>query len=120
MTESGSRIAAKIASVRALIPRVALLAAVVVVAARGVLAQDPPPFRDTRPFQSGIEVTSITATVTDRDGHPITGLEREGFEVYEDGIRQTITQFTRERVPIGVGVLVDSSDSMFGKRIQDA
>jgi VWFA-related protein len=107
-------------TVRALLSRVALLTAVAVVAARGLLAQDPRGFKDTRPFQSGIEVTSITATVTDHDGHPITGLAREAFEVYEDGIRQTVTQFTRERVPIGVGVLVDSSDSMFGKRIQDA
>jgi VWFA-related protein len=106
--------------VRALLSRGALLTAAIVVAARGLLAQDPPPIRDNRPFQSGIEVTSITATVTDRDGHPITGLERDAFEVYEDGIRQTITQFTRQRVPIGVGVLLDVSDSMFGKRILDA
>ena len=45
---------------------------------------------------------------------------REAFEVYEDGVRQTITQFTRERVPIGLGVLLDISDSMFGKRMEDA
>ena len=71
-------------------------------------------------FQSGIEITSITATVTDKEGHPVTGLPREAFEVYEDGVRQTITQFTRERVPIGLGVLLDISDSMFGKRMDDA
>ena len=71
-------------------------------------------------FQSGIEITSITATVIDKEGHPVTGLEREAFEVYEDGVRQTITQFTRERVPIGLGVLLDISDSMFGKRMDDA
>ena len=35
-------------------------------------------------------------------------------------MRQTVTQFTRERVPIGLGVLLDISDSMFGKRIDDA
>jgi Ca-activated chloride channel family protein len=78
------------------------------------------PVRDVRPFRSGVELTSITATVTDRDGHPVTGLPREAFEVYEDGERQEITQFTRDRVPIGLGVLLDVSDSMFGKRIQDA
>jgi Ca-activated chloride channel family protein len=50
----------------------------------------------------------------------VTGLAREAFEVYEDGVRQTVTQFTRERVPVAVGVLLDISDSMFGKRIQDA
>jgi Ca-activated chloride channel family protein len=83
-------------------------------------AQTPPPITDQRLFQSGIEVTSITATVTDREGRLVTGLARDAFEVYEDGVPQTITQFTRERVPVGVGVLLDGSDSMFGRRLQDA
>ncbi|HEY6211924.1 MAG TPA: VWA domain-containing protein [Vicinamibacterales bacterium] len=76
--------------------------------------------RDDRPFTSSVEITSVTATVTDKDGHLVTGLGREAFDVYEDGERQTVTQFTNERVPIGLGVLLDVSDSMFGRRIQDA
>jgi len=76
--------------------------------------------RDDHPFRSGIELTSITATVTDSAGRLVTGLDRDMFEVFEDGIRQEITQFTRERVPVGLGVLLDISDSMFGQRIQDA
>jgi Ca-activated chloride channel homolog len=96
-----------------------LIAVALVVSGAALIAQQPP-IVDPRLFQSGIEVTSITATVTDRDGHLITGLEREAFEVFEDGIRQTITQFTRERVPVGLGVLLDNSDSMFGKRMEDA
>src|SRR5207302_1505453 len=80
----------------------------------------PQGFRDQRPFESGIEVTSITATVTDAEGHLITGLPREAFEVYEDGEKQEVTQFTRDRVPIGLGVLLDISDSMYGRRIEDA
>jgi VWFA-related protein len=83
-------------------------------------AQSQPPIRDNRLFQSGIEVTSVTATVTDREGHLVVGLPREAFEVYEDGERQDVTHFTRERVPIALGVLLDISDSMFGARIQDA
>jgi VWFA-related protein len=89
--------------------------------ARSLLAQPPqPPLKDERPFQSGIEITSVTATVTDKDGHLIHDLPREAFEVYEDGTRQTITQFTRDRVPVGLGVLLDISDSMYGQRIHDA
>jgi len=83
-------------------------------------ATAPPPLKDDRPFESGIEITSVTATVTDKEGHLIHDLPRDAFEVYEDGTRQTITQFTRERVPIGLGVLLDISDSMYGQRIQDA
>ena len=97
-----------------------LAAAITIFAgAHGLLAQQTP-LRDERPFQSGIEITSITATVTDKDGRLITGLGREAFEVYEDGTPQKVTQFTNERVPVGLGVLLDISDSMFGKRIQDA
>ncbi len=110
---------------RARRPRPAVLLLLVAVsAAARVIAQsqqsEQPPLHDNRLFRSGIEVTSITATVTDRDGHPLTTLQRDDFEVYEDGLRQVVTQFTHARVPIGLGVLLDISDSMFGKRIQDA
>jgi Ca-activated chloride channel family protein len=89
-------------------------------AAITVFAAQQPPLRDDRLFQSGVDVISITATVTDKEGHLITGLGREAFEVYEDSTLQKITQFTNERVPVGLGVLLDVSDSMFGKRMQDA
>ena len=104
---------------RAPFSRPALASAIAALVAARLLAQQPP-VTDHRLFQSGIEITSITATVTDREGHPVTGLPRDAFEVYEDGILQTITQFTRERVPIGLGVLLDCSDSMYGKRMEDA
>ena len=91
-----------------------------VVAAIASLAAQQPPVRLERPFQSGIELTSITATVTDGEGHLVADLPREAFEVFEDGDRQEITQFTRERVPVGLGVLLDISDSMFGRRLDDA
>jgi VWFA-related protein len=83
-------------------------------------ARQQPPLTDNKLFQSGIEITSVTATVTDKDGHLIHDLPQEAFEMYEDGARQTITQFTRDRVPVGLGVLLDVSDSMFGQRIHDA
>jgi len=76
--------------------------------------------RADRPFKSGVELISISATVLDAEGHLVTGLPREAFEVFEDGERQDVSQFTNERVPIGLGLLLDASDSMFGKRIRDA
>jgi Ca-activated chloride channel family protein len=86
----------------------------------GLLAQSSQPLRDQRLFRSGIELTSLSATVTDRDGRLIPDVARDAFEVYEDGQLQTISQFSHQRVPVGLGVLIDISDSMFGKRIQDA
>ena len=102
--------------------RIALadVALVGLVGALAMAAAQQPPDRDARSFRTGIDLTSVTATVTDKDGRLVTGLPREAFEIYEDGDRQTLTQFTNERVPVGLGLLLDISDSMFGKRIHDA
>jgi Ca-activated chloride channel family protein len=98
----------------------AFVAASVCLALAVSLPAQTPPIRDDRRFQSGVELTSITATVTDAQGRLVSGLDRSAFEVFEDGARQEITQFTSDRVPVGLGVLLDISDSMFGRRIQDA
>lgn len=71
-------------------------------------------------FRQGIDLVVVNASVTDKDGRPVLGLRREDFSVYEDGVEQPISQFTGERVPISLGILVDVSDSMFGSRIADA
>ena len=71
-------------------------------------------------FRSGVDLISVTATVIDREGRLITGLPREAFEIYEDGDQQAITQFTNERVPVSLAVLLDVSDSMYGQRLVDA
>ena len=76
--------------------------------------------RDKGILRSGVDIVMVTATVIDGDGRLVTGLPREAFEIYEDGDKQTVSQFTHERVPIGLGMLLDISDSMFGQRIKDA
>jgi Ca-activated chloride channel family protein len=91
-----------------------LTAAVLTATVRGQFIRDP------KLYRSGVELTSINATVRDAEGHLVTGLSRESFEIFEDGERQTIAQFSSERVPISLGVLLDTSDSMFGRRIKDA
>jgi Ca-activated chloride channel homolog len=71
-------------------------------------------------FRTGVDVVSITATVFDAEGGLVSGLTRHDFEVFEDGRPQQLTHFTGERVPIGLGLLLDASDSMRGSRIRDA
>jgi Ca-activated chloride channel homolog len=73
-----------------------------------------------RPFTSGVDVVSITATVVDGNGGYVSGLTRDDFEVLEDGQPQAITHFTGDRVPVALGLLLDVSDSMYGQRIKDA
>jgi Ca-activated chloride channel family protein len=79
-----------------------------------------PPAGDGRTFRSRVDVTGITVSVRDADGHLVQDLTRDDFDIYEDGEKQPLTQFTSERVPLSLGVLVDISDSMFGRRIADA
>lgn len=93
-----------------------MVAAAVAVASVVLTAQVPP----GRSLRSSIELTVVTATVLDQDNHLVPGLDRDAFEIFEDGEPQRITQFTHERVPIGLGLLLDVSDSMFGQRIVDA
>ena len=76
--------------------------------------------QDKQTFRAGVDVTGITVSVRDADGHLVTDLTRDDFDIYEDGDKQPLTQFTRDRVPVSLGVLLDISDSMFGRRIVDA
>ena len=100
--------------------RTTLLLTALTAALAGVTARTQPPVAGSQRFRTGVEVISVNATVTDADGHLVTDLPRESFELYEDGVQQTITQFSNERVPVGLGLLLDVSDSMFGRRMQDA
>ena len=99
-------------------PRAALvgIVAVAIVAVAGAQTRSASPQR----FKSRVDLVTITATVVDAQGRYVSGLTREAFEVYEDGERQTLTHFSSDRVPIGLGMLLDVSDSMRGRRIAEA
>jgi Ca-activated chloride channel family protein len=71
-------------------------------------------------FRSRVDLVQVTVTVTDADGRLVTGLTRDDFEVFEDGVAYPVTQFTDERVPVSLGVLLDASDSMRGQPVVDA
>ena len=60
-----------------------------------------------------VELVNVVATVLDDQGKYLDGLKLEDFQVFEDGEEQKISFFSHDlRVPISVGVLVDSSGSM--------
>jgi Ca-activated chloride channel homolog len=71
-------------------------------------------------FRSGIELVNVTATVSDASGRFVPGLRQEDFFVYEDEELQTVTHFSAERVPVSLGIAVDTSGSMAGDKIQEA
>jgi VWFA-related protein len=77
---------------------------------------DPQAFR----FRSAVELINVTATVTDANGRFVSGLRKEDFRVYEDEKAQTITHFDSERVPVSLGIVLDTSGSMDGVKMAAA
>src|SRR5580658_8581585 len=57
-------------------------------------AQQPPTFR------SGVEYVEVDVVVTNPQGQFVRDLEKEDFQVSEDGRRQAVTDFTLIDIPI--------------------
>lgn len=92
-----------------MIPRVpaGLLAACAVVATLAGAQQQPV-------FRGSGDAVRVFATVTDRDGRLVPGLQKEAFEVRDDGKPQPLTQFDNSPRPIRLVVMLDVSGSMHG------
>lgn len=58
----------------------------------------------------------LDATVFDSNGRSVQTLDKDAFHVYEDGVPQTIAGFRHEDMPVSLGILIDSSGSMYDKR----
>lgn len=58
----------------------------------------------------------LNASVEDSEGHEVDTLPESAFKVYEDGVLQKIVGFRHEDLPISLGILIDSSGSMYDKR----
>jgi Ca-activated chloride channel family protein len=71
-------------------------------------------------FKSGVELINVTATVSDANGRFVPGLRQEDFLVYEDDEPVSVTHFSAERVPVSLGIALDTSGSMAGNKIQEA
>ena len=67
-------------------------------------------------FRSNVDLINVTVTVTDQNGHFVSGLTKDDFEVYEDGKLQPTSHFDAERVPVSLGLTVDTSGSMVGDK----
>jgi Ca-activated chloride channel family protein len=68
-------------------------------------------------FSSGIDVVEVYATVTDREGEPLSGLTAADFQIAEDGVPQSITTFAEGEFPLSITIALDRSFSMAGERL---
>jgi Ca-activated chloride channel homolog len=62
------------------------------------------------------DMVILSATVLDRHNALVSGLQKDDFQIYEDGALQQIRQFSHEDIPVTVGIVVDNSGSMGPKR----
>ena len=88
-----------------------LLSALVIIC-DGTLSAQQPQDQPTPAFRAGVDVVSLNVTVSDLDGRFITNLDQTNFQVYEDGVQQNVTFFTRTQLPIALAMLIDTSASM--------
>jgi len=101
------------------VSRTVVLGLALAAAASAALAGRQKPQGDVPPqggaFRSGIDVVSLSVTITDAAGRYVTDLAQDDFSVYEDGVKQDVAFFSRTNLPLALSLLVDTSASMDDK-----
>lgn len=67
-------------------------------------------------FRTNVNEVVLYATVVDDHMHLVTTLKKPDFTVYEDNVKQAISSFRQEDVPVSLAILIDNSGSMREKR----
>jgi len=66
----------------------------------------------TTVFRADVRLVRILATVKDQDSAPVGSLEKNNFEVRDNGVPQQIAVFEREtEQPLSIAILIDNSGS---------
>ncbi|MGH9683610.1 MAG: VWA domain-containing protein [Candidatus Acidiferrales bacterium] len=69
-------------------------------------------------IQSTVDLVVLHATVTNARGEFVPGLKADNFRVFEDKAEQKISMFSRDDIPVTMGLVIDNSGSMREKRAQ--
>ena len=80
----------------------------------------PPPGAQQKPgkIKSDVDLVVLHVTVADERGEFVPDLKEGNFRVFEQNIEQRISFFSREDVPVTMGLVIDNSGSMREKREQ--
>lgn len=81
-----------------------------------VLAAQTP--RRPPTFEAGIEIVNLHVTVMDGRNRYITDLKEADFAIFEDGVKQDLSLFNHEDLPISLSLMMDMSASMDEKLVQ--
>jgi Ca-activated chloride channel family protein len=93
----------------------------------GERAEEPPPNApslraatglapDAVRFSSDVRMVSLSVSVTDESGTPVTDLDDASFEILEDGVPQDLVTATSGDAPFNLAVLLDMSASTIEDR----
>ncbi len=100
---------------RCLIALLVLSALPETIQSQGPVPLQEPPGNDYT-LNLNVDEVVLHATVQNSKGMLVSGLGKEEFHVYEDGVLQQIRYFSHEDIPVTVGLVVDNSGSMESKR----
>jgi len=64
-------------------------------------------------FRSGVALVRIDASVMDGN-HPVAGLTKDNFTITDNGVAQTLDAVSLDTVPLGLMLLLDTSESLAG------
>jgi Ca-activated chloride channel family protein len=109
-------------------PHVAFASAALVAVAVAVATAQSAPAQDASPgsrqdsfrFRSGVELINVTATVTDDAGRFVPNLRKEDFRLFDDDQPVEVSHFSNERVPVSLGIVLDTSGSMTPDKMASA
>jgi Ca-activated chloride channel homolog len=62
-----------------------------------------------------VDLVLTYTSVFNKENHFVSGLKKDNFKVFEDGVEQKVEQFAQEDVPVSMGILLDLSGSMRSK-----
>jgi Ca-activated chloride channel homolog len=71
---------------------------------------------DDYTFRVNVDQVVLHATAQGHNGALVSGLSKDDFQVYEDGVLQQIKYFSHEDIPVTVGLVIDNSGSMKSRR----
>jgi Ca-activated chloride channel homolog len=66
-------------------------------------------------LRTDVEEVVLNATVIS-GGQIVQDLKKDDFEIFEDGVKQSILSFQHTDLPVSMGLVVDNSGSMYKKR----
>jgi Ca-activated chloride channel family protein len=71
---------------------------------------------DDYTLRVNVDQVVLHATAQDSKGVLVSGLDKDDFRVYEDGVLQQVKFFSHGDIPVTVGLVIDNSGSMKPRR----